>query len=213
MKERPILFSAPMVRAILEGRKTQTRREVKLTDLKRNPDNDPWYRNRVWSWRVKSGMWTDQTVEGLLAKCPYGQPRDRLWVRESARVQWVKSGLREAGIKYIADGAETVVPYPSRLAPAPVGKLLANGTYREASRILLENATIRPERLNDISEEDAKAEGIYEVWPGRWHWQDVGISTFTTARDAFKALWESINGPGSWEEKWVWVVEFKKVKP
>jgi hypothetical protein len=204
MKERPILFNDAMVRAILDCRKTQTRRVVKP---------QPVVDGRVFKWagpRPKARKNTGATFindpsaqhkDPLIAhSCPYGQPGDRLWVREGARV--IAKRHREIGIVYRADGEARTVPYPSRLAPAPLGKCLANGTYREASRITLEVTGVRVERLNEISETDAVAEGVMQWMLGP-----------TSPRDDFRGLWESINGPGSWDANpWVWVVEFKRVE-
>jgi hypothetical protein len=209
MKEHPILFSAPMVRAILEGRKTMTRRVIKLEDLTRHPDYDKWYGDRVWSWRVLPyKSWTDRTHESFLSLCPYGQPGDRLYIRESARVINVRGGSREIDIEYQADKLFATVPYPARLTPAPKGKLLANGTYREASRIRVEITAVRVERLQDISEEDAECEGIQFM-------RDIPDADETlAARQLFEILWDSINakrGYGWNANPWVWVIEFRLI--
>lgn len=217
MKERPILFSAPMVRALLAGTKTQTRRVVKLpADAKHV---------RYWappSGRSESGYadpgvnyWTPdpggETESNHLNPCPYGQPGDRLWVREAfsgphcmdatdecVAVQPSKWG-EGSRIWYWADGNPThgdwTRPRPSIHMP------------RWASRILLEVTAVRVERLQDISEEDLAAEGIQELI-------DAGVDHDGTPRDTYCVLWESINGPGSWDANpWVWVVEFKRVTP
>ena len=201
IKERPILFNGEMVRAILDGRKTQTRRAVKY-----QPEQQPILCTNVTNKGQPS--WVSPTVAGCLIQiCPFGKPGDRLWVRESAKVQWVKSGIREAGIKYMADGAEAVVAYPSRLAPAPVGKLLANGTYREASRILLEVTAVRVERLQDISDEDARAEGVERAYN-----QGCPVIYSNDYVASFKWLWDSIYS--TWDQNpWVWVVDFERIKP
>jgi len=151
---------------------------------------------------VKPGVVFDSGVGGL-------------WVRESAKVLRVRSGFREADIEYQADMAMATVPYPSRLAPAPVGKLLANGTYREASRIILEIADVRVERLQDISREDAEAEGLLK-FPFEdsyaWAYKEDDLQGHTSPTGAVRALWESINGSGSWDSNpWVWVVGFKRI--
>lgn len=190
MKERPILFSAPMVRALLAGTKTQTRRVVK-------PQPHAGVRRSPF---VKSGL---EDGHGREIKNPYGQPGDRLWVRETFTRHEDESGFGSGRTLYRADMEGYEAPWawtPSIFMP------------RWASRITLEVIGVRVERLQDISEEDARAEGIYEVWPGRWHWMDVAFCDFQTARDAYRALFESINGPGSWEpDPWVLVVEFKPI--
>jgi hypothetical protein len=202
MKERPILFNDAMVRAILDGRKTQTRRVIAPRP------QEHWTLSSVGVLTDSAHRLNAQQVAvfrdnefGYPFRCPYGQPGDRLWVREGARV--IAKRHREIGIVYRADGEARTVPYPSRLAPAPLGKRLANGTYREASRITLEVTGVRVERLCDISPEDAREEGI----------SPAGIGSDHADVSAFRALWESINGPGSWDANpWVWVVEFKRVE-
>lgn len=193
MKERPIPFIGPMVRAIREDRKTMTRRVVKGA----NP-------------YTKSGLLTLIAMGSI--KCPYGKVGDRLYVRESARVINVRGGSREIDIVYQADGTFKTVRYPERLAPAPKGKLLANGTYREASRITLEITNVRVERLQDISNEDARDEGIEAFFGGWKNYTDPNV-VCQTAKASFRTLWESINGTGSWNANpWVWVVEFRRIE-
>jgi hypothetical protein len=196
-----------MVRAILAGAKAQTRRVM----------SEPYHVNltegvlRLFNRSGKN--WVESIGPVKYPKSsPYGQPGDRLYVRESARVDWVKSGLRTAGITYQADGTQATVEYPSRLAPAPVGKLLANGTYREASRIAMEIVSLRVERLQDISPRDCAAEGC-KTFSDRGDLIDQGLeSEGRWLRNQYRALWESINGPGSWDANpWVWVIEFKRV--
>ena len=172
MTERPILFSAPMVRAILAGTKTQTRRVVKL-----KPDY----------------METFLRLPNKVACCPYGQPGGRLWVRET--FEDCESALHSC-VLYRADGGTPGTKWtPSIHMP------------RWASRITLEITGMRVERLQDISEADAMAEGVHyslleKIQAGQDRW----------ARHAYKKLWESIHGPGSWDlNPWVWVVEFKGV--
>jgi hypothetical protein len=177
-KERPILFSGEMVRAILDGRKTQTRRVVKP-----KPDD--------------SGLWNND-------KCPYGKPGDRLWVRETFFVD----GPR---IQYRADhhGApKETIWKPSIFMP------------RHASRILLEIADVRCERLRDISEADAIAEGVasFRPVPGDGdpetlyaNYMNKGRLSYRKAYFSFMTLWQSINGPESWNANpWVWVITFKR---
>lgn len=205
MKEHPILFSSAMVRAILDGRKTQTRRVVK-----KQPHG--------------AGAWVQQLAHWMFPhicpyikiQCPYGEVGDRLYVRESARVLEVRGGSREITIEYQADKTVAAVKYPARLSPAPLGKRLANGTYREACRIVLEITGVRVERLQAITRDDAKAEGITEhlteFLPGAYTEEAKDLWRNRTSVENFSYLWESINGPGSWDaDPWVWVVEFKRV--
>jgi len=174
MKERPILFSAPMVRAILEGRKTMTRRVTK---------------------RLLLGL----PQAEMNAQCLYGQPGDRLWARET----WAEN--IDGDIVYRADNgvAESMIDRwrPSIHMP------------RWASRITLEITGVRVERLNEITEADARAEGVEcfdDTKTFRSYWDDFCVCL--SAKDSFQTLWAKINGPDSWDANpWVWVVEFRRV--
>lgn len=184
MKERPILFSASMVRAILEGRKTQTRRVVKRIPLE---------------W-LESGLHPDFVAFPENGLSPYGQPGDRLWVRESWAYHPDFPESTHRAIYRADPGVENDVPRwrPSIHMP------------RWASRINLEVTGVRVERLQEISESDAKAEGCSVpeiIYP------DEPKEHYSYAA-AYKHLWESINGPGSWDANpWVWVVEFRRIAP
>jgi hypothetical protein len=167
MKERPILFSAPMVRAILAGHKTQTRRIIKL---------------------APSGEWK---FGKLIKLCPYGLVGHQFWVRETFSI-W-SDGMSD-GVFYRATdadkGIESIKWKPSIFMP------------RWASRIQLEIVAIRVERLQDISESDVVAEGIASAPAGEY-----GVA-------AYRSLWNKLNGDGSWTSNpWVWVIEFKRLKP
>jgi hypothetical protein len=198
MKERPILMSAPMVRALLEGRKTQTRRV-----LKPHPE---WVKDGVMFWKNKAAMIH-------MHACPYGQLGDRLWVRETG---WERP---ERTPKMMREGADTWEAYyydADGWSAQDHADFKAWGFKRRpsihmprwASRILLELTDIRVERLQDISEEDAKAEGVSF---GNITDQATG-EIDCDAIEAYETLWESINGPGSWDKNpWVWVISFKKV--
>ena len=191
IKERPILMSAPMVRVILERRKTQTRRIIKP---------QPY-------------------LDAL--KCPYGNAGERLWVRETFCYKydsdykpldnqyWYRSSnpdveaIPDEGTElYRKDGSERSPWIPSIHMP------------RKASRILLEITSIRAERLQDISEDDAIAEGIlfngdYDLWWDYQREQWICVDPI----DSYKSLICKINGPETWEKNpWVWVVEFKVIK-
>lgn len=198
MKERPILFSAPMVRVLLDGSKTQTRRVVNAKHLK----------------------FFDQSAGDMLAQweqrpAPYGLPGDRLWVRETwaygRHALGTKDYEREGRWVYAADGAAAL---QNRLCDKWRPSI---HMFRAASRITLEITGVRVERLQAISEADAIAEGCTKNHNG-YFWGGPhavsGLKQMATAVSAYRDLWESINGPGSWDTNpWVWVIEFKVVKP
>jgi len=223
MKERPILFSVPMVNAILAGRKTQTRRVVKLP---KSGDFD--------GVRVADGalLWSrpDQPTGTNVIKSPYGAPGDRLWVRETWRpartilpVGWSIGYAANEDRKRVAP-ADVPDDWQEPLA-AKTGFVPSIHMPRWASRITLEVTDVRVERLWEISVDDAKAEGV-ELVRGR----DVpaamggGVETWrdyldpegwvTSAQSSFSSLWRSINGAESWAANpWVWVVNLKRVAP
>jgi len=216
-KERPILLNAEMVRAVLDGRKTQTRRIIqspaknmqangrKVIDY-REP-GDKWYGEHVFSMRNQSGTWCDYTKEQFLAKCPFGAVGDRLWVREKTRVDLLLSN-RRAHVRYEADGAYQIVPIPERVKPMVEGSCMSNGCYREASRITLEITGVRVERLNSLSESDALSEGC-----NGGHNSIPGYMYSATPHEHFHHIWETIYGAESWQANpWVWVIEFKRVE-
>lgn len=214
--ERPILFNGAMVRAILEGRKTQTRRVVK--NLEGRPANS-------WTLHRAAGCadsWSSDS--GWMGRCPYGQPGDRLWVREAFQplfadgvenhweTDW-KTGKGYA-ISYPAtDGIHEYLDADDNLTDACKPSI---HMPRWASRILLEITAVRVERLQDISEADARAEGVTDGGClNCGEPEPCGCAQpAPDARDSFCRLWQSINGPGSWADNpWVWIVEFKRVQP
>lgn len=188
MKERPILFSAPMVRALLAGTKTQTRRVVK-------PARDP----NIGCWMTPGEIALDaSTVQEVIS--PYGQPGDRLWVREAwAKTQPIQLPWPQTMVVYREGDNRTDYggPWkPSIHMP------------RAFSRITLEVTGVHVERLQDISVADAIAEGV-NIHPD--HHSKPRESIYS-AVEAYRDLWESINGPESWEANpWVWVVSFKRI--
>lgn len=213
VKERPILFNGSMLRAILDGRKTQTRRVVKC-----QPCEGGIERSSI------DGLYTclkDHVTMSLFA-CPLGQPGDLLWVRETCFPvhRWKDAPLFaavEPDWMYRADydyrdQKHSVIGChkwtPSIHMP------------REASRILLRVKSVRVERLQDISEADAQAEGLVvpESSSDTTGLSDGAIE-LAIERDevrhiaAFQSLWEAINGYDSWDANpWVWVVEFEEVE-
>lgn len=215
MKERSILFSGPMVRAILEGRKTMTRRVIKGIAsvewwLYGKPSND---RDGLATLRVKDG--SGYTPGAMATRCPYGQPGDRLWVKETFTKVGEAFG---GGFIYREDkmfdscgkGGIAWSWRPSIFMP------------RKASRITLEIVSVRVERLHDISEKDAKAEGAPAISFGELKQAPMsllggkGAALFSAShRYGFHELWNSINakrGYGWDANPWVWVVEFKGVE-
>lgn len=223
MKERPILFSGPMVRAILDGRKTQTRRALKLPGGGQPlpSDNRPWRQASDGLWYA----WADNTPVGYGLRCPYGSRGDRLWVKETWRSgpgHWDLMAPRElperAPIRYEVDG---VVLGGSDGFRDASGRI-ATGRIRQSifmrrwmSRITLEVMGVRVERLQDISEEDARAEGLTRLpsVDGSLTWWGAAGASYLSPRRAFEALWASINGAESWTANpWVWCVSFRQAE-
>lgn len=205
MKERPILFSGAMVRALLDGSKTQTRRACK-------PMNS-WVDQDCREVRIVDSVphhflkGSEQPIERL--RSPYGQPGDRLWVRETFLGWWNTADQSLSHVAaFRADGYE--LDPGERWTPSL-------HMPRKASRIDLEITGVRVERLQDISDRDAIAEGIRRVGPGweRWH-PDPDDTEHTGStqkpRLSYMGLCESINGAGSWEANpWVWAIEFRRI--
>ena len=222
MKERPILFNAPMVRALLAGTKTQTRRVVKMKSHQQIEQRDD---GTNWPWMYDG----ERDCDSWMA-CHYGQPGDRLWVKETWRtadtldalspsaiaekcmdagyskpwapLQWEADGQRNREWSGFGPGNGVVV--------GPGKTRVSIHMPRWASRITLEVTGVRVERLQDIDLADALAEGI----------SDTGALILDSAGNEqggpiaeYAVLWEQINGPGSWDANpWVWVIEFKRVE-
>jgi hypothetical protein len=252
MRERPILFSAPMVRAILDGRKTQTRRVIKP---------QPTMKGRWMEWCHKGVLITEQNVAwhpfaegfpralatpGLGYLCPYGRAGDRLWVKERWRPYVAHSCALDAcdcgdvEIEYRADGEKRYFhdatineASPDWTLPkaADRGDVTPLFMPRWASRLTLEVTGVRVERLQDISEADVLAEGfITREGAAAFNYDGtreyfipeqlesdptgpVAAGGNVSARQAFRRLFESINGAGSWDANpWVWVVAFRRVE-
>jgi hypothetical protein len=235
MKERPILFNRPMVRAILDGTKTQTRRVVK-------PEVH-WVKDNPQGQVAMIG----NKVSMVHALCPYGQPGDRLWVKETwnSSNQWndIKPTDMPEGVPifYAADYNPDLLNLFAPWRPSLFMR-------RWMSRLTLEITGVRVERVQDITETGARAEGceerhsvamvtvvreggdVLQVAPDYVHgvpavgdiWHDRRVThveqapskLLCTARDEFRNIWRSINGPESWAQNpWVWVVEFRRVQP
>ena len=223
MKERPILFSAPMVRALLAGTKTQTRRIVKpqwptdVVDVSERPALDHVLKCVVSG---HSGEWEDEHSLDEVRRCPYGQSGDQLWVKEThqilnPRTDAVLPAKPQPGVCVLAFAADERSRFETHSGH------LFDGPWRPsifmprwASRIQLEITGIRVERLNDISEADASAEGLSFDTDRIGYWSGTGDKWWNSAREAYADLWVSINGAGSWTvNPWAWVIEFRRIKP
>lgn len=233
IKERPILFSAPMVRAILEGRKTVTRRVMKC-----QPDADASITVESYNVAVTNrrgyqeagpeifGAWWRDGESGC--KCPFGRPGDRLWVREShAQVFEVdipdgrpvgpigtagSPGRPDWKCRYVyrADGEMPNVQWHHVGDSQPVRWTPSIHMPRTASRILLEITDVRVERLQDISRADIRAEGLQ--CPPELASDDASPNYRDWYPAAWRELWDSTGG--NWDANpWVWVVEFRRVTP
>lgn len=221
---RPIIFKDEMVRAILAGRKTQTRRALKLQlaggwefgtasekGIKYGWIRSPHPLRERFGVFIRRAVGTgSQRFEHSIIPCPYGQPGDRLWVREKFATHFIWDDLPPSHIDienhadgfFYGDGT-----LPGGCEDHQRGKWRPSiHMPRFASRITLEITGVRVERLQDISEADARAEGC---WYGKGGGEpDPAVCP----ENHFPTLWESINGPGSWDANpWVWVIEFKRI--
>jgi len=209
MKSRPILFSGPMVRALLDGSKTQTRRVVKpqfahdAIPCEMGATNE--HGHQITG---HSGMWwceADCNQEKAV-RCPYGQAGDQLWVRET----WARTVVGAGTAMVVYREGDNRTDYGGPWKPGI-------HMFQRDSRITLEIKGVRVERLQDISKADAIAEGCTQNHNG-YYWGGPhpvsGLKQMATAKSAYQDLWESINSPGSWNSNpWVWVIEFKRVAP
>lgn len=224
MKERGMIFNSEMVRAILEGRKTQTRRMIKRVEgaVSFSPE---WDINGeeifvVLGEKDHTGM---NPVLGAIS-CPFGSVGDRIWVRETFQGPLFDYDQMES---YLEDSSKFETPefcqYAADGGPRPeycdADDNLRHGWRpsihmpRWASRITLEITGVRVERLNSISQEDAQAEGMELTgWRPTYSDPDSGGEVWTPY-DNFAQLWESIYGEESWKNNpWVWVIEFKRLE-
>jgi hypothetical protein len=216
MRERPILFNGAMVRAILAGQKTQTRRAVKTdgaVDVVRFIGAD----NQATG---EFGWCPHPSLIARHIRCPFGQAGDRLWVRETWRPETIHSCAMDTcdcdavGVTYAADGEW--IPHTWQNPPpddwympeaAARGNVPSIHMPRWACRLVLEITTVRVERLHDISEADALAEGIHHEAMNGYALAGMHRS----AGFAFRDLWTSTSG--NWDSNpWVWAIEFKRVE-
>lgn len=212
MKERPIIFSAPSVRAILSGAKTQTRRVMKVRCHSICEGDD----GKLWPWSENAEL-----AEDFWHPCPFGKPGDRLWVRETCRAEAIDDeGL--CGVRYVADGQFMPIANTREASDRWVQLYWYRGMEgatvpqihmpRWASRMTLEITDVRVERLQDISEADAVAEGCRPIRP-EIVLDGLIVRLGRSAVEEFRLVWEQIHGEGSWEKNpWVWVIEFKKLE-
>lgn len=202
VKERPILFSAPMVRAILAGSKTQTRRVVKPQPFV-TLEVGSGFAMRAQGCRSWAGDFLDVKSANIDALCPYGQPGDRLWVKEQTlKIEdhgWIGPVYTEsdAGRDALAWGYGESDD-PDHIPPHAIKRRPSIFMTRAMSRITLEVTGVRVERLKSISRGDAMAEGCPASGddPRKW----------------YAELWDHINGAGSWDANpWVWVLSFRRL--
>ncbi|HHZ3197461.1 TPA: morphogenetic protein [Klebsiella pneumoniae] len=218
--ERGMIFNAEMVRALLSGRKTQTRRIIK-------PQPEATLSGSL------SGKWLSRPLNGLLLPkiediaihCSFGVVGDRIWVRETFQGPLFDYDLMDS---YCNDPTPFEKPefcvYKADGVPAPEFYDADDELHccwrpsihmpRWASRILLEITGVRVERLNAINEHDAQAEGVAKLREGFWkHYQPGWTQHQLSARGSFVTLWKSIYGDESWNSNpWVWVIEFKRIE-
>lgn len=241
VKERPILFSGPMVRAAIrkESPKTQMRRVVKspaknmqnlgIKCIQHREPGDPWYRDHVWSMRNRNGAWADYTHDKFMEKCPYGVPCDRLWVREAW--QDTTENCHCDGPCY-CDHSKDIIYRADAKDPEKYDWRPSIHMPRKACRLILEITGIRVERVQDISQEDAIAEGAtcqtldgpHPVirwmmdWPKEKEWW-AGLS-LPTAQMAFANYLCRLHDGKKFLSKpdniwtrnpWVWVIEFRRL--
>lgn len=200
IREKGLIFNSEMVRAILDGRKTQTRRPIKwkqtrFTEIGEREDGSKW----PWSEDAEHAC-------DFWHPCPFGAVGDRIWVREAFRVHSRATDV--ATLIYKASERNSWTEQTRRVPVAVCNKPATPEKWtpslhmpRWASRILLEITGVRVERLRSMSQDDARAEGV------------IAASGPMEAGLAFRELWDSIYGEESWKANpWVWVIEFKRVE-
>lgn len=231
VRERPILFQGPMVRGLLRevNPKTQTRRAIKPQPVESYSIVADVRESRGWSWLPRVDSYhLPCGSDAMLSLCPYGVPRDRLVVREAFRTYSDYDGesMGDMQARLCCSDAEM-----ARIAPIQyeanahrrnwLNDAARPGRYRHArfmprwaSRILLEVTEVRVQRLQEISREDALAEGIVQLADGGFGLPAGEFYHAADPRQSYFALWESINGTGTVEANpWVWAVSFNRIKP
>lgn len=198
MTERGMIFNSEMVRAILDGRKTQTRRPVKFP-----------FKDRNLGCELSGNELAGELSSGNYLNSPFGKPGDRIWVRET----WAEAGASAPDLKLYRANYPDHVPSHYENVP-PVDEIRWKPSIhmpRWASRILLGITDVRVERLNAISQADAIAEGAPPSHPSiDCVSQEYGFPDFS--RSWFGQTWQHIYGEESWQANpWVWVIEFKQI--
>lgn len=211
MKEHPIIFTAEMVRAILAGRKSVTRRIIQCRhgyEVSADKCTDEEVRDRKTApISIPKGE-EAAAVEWLTDHCPYGKPGDKLWVRENCYLplQWESNGEAGDGEYVVSRYADAKPSYLADGGEQPVRTMRTNSIHmpRWASRITLEVVSVRVERLHEITEAEAKLEGLGGPY-----------TLMIDARTRFAELWDQINGKRApWESNpFVWRIEFNVLKP
>lgn len=217
MKERGMIFNGEMVRAILDGRKTQTRRVMKNQPAGDYPETPALIRN------VGTGFqWHGLYGESSIFNCPLGSIGERIWVRETFRVHSRASDV--ATLVYRASVRNSWTEQTHRVPVAVCNKPAIPEKWtpsihmpRWASRITLEITDVRVERLHNISERDALREGLFQLPASGRYCLQPGMQYFgmasRSAKEVYSWLWASIYGEESWAANpWVWVIEFKRVE-
>ncbi|EAB8047266.1 hypothetical protein YU95_002420 [Salmonella enterica subsp. enterica] len=213
MKERGMIFNGEMVRAILEGRKTQTRRPIKwkqtrFTEIGEREDGSNW-------------PWSEDTekVCDYWHPCPFGAVGDRIWVRETFGWQIRRDPVGGTGEfrVYRATTPDAVRYQTASGEAAPMKWVPSIHMPRRASRITLEITDVRVERLHSISERDALREGLFQLPASGRYCLQPGMQYFGmashSAKEVYSWLWASIYGEESWNANpWVWVIEYKRVE-
>lgn len=209
MKFRPILFSTSMVQAILEGRKTQTRRVVRPQPLKLNfstalPLNE-LINNLEWLTNKGLNEIRKDANAYVFPKCPYGYVGDVLWVRETWQ-DYARPDIKDVRFIFKADKTDAIGSIikwkPSIFMP------------KKACRIFLKIRDIRVERVQEISEDDAFSGGI-KSHEGmcKNYLSKNSDDWFGDITDSFQSLWQSINGERSWSDNpWVWLISFERIE-
>lgn len=255
VKERPILFSGPMVKALLEGRKTQTRRIIRCgcNSIHINrllgawPLSRPPYQfdgsERPWQWKgnspPKTGDWIEECQtdvddhETYPVRFPYGQPGDRLFVKETWALVYPWYDHEAGYVDEVEVWSETIPPTPpdgldgkswrvwyaadsddiNQHADDRFVRRYRSPLFmpRWASRITLEITEVRVERLQSISYLDCRAEGIPAV--SCYDDSPEPETILGAIRDEYREVWESINGKGSWDlNSWVWALSFRRLE-